>query len=89
MLREDEYNILSQLTKEEFREFRTLVIDIVLATDMSHHFQQLKNMRHSLGLLASDPTAVIDKSKALGLVVHLCDISHPSKVTSFHIKTSN
>jgi 3'5'-cyclic nucleotide phosphodiesterase len=30
------------------REFRSLVIDVVLATDMSYHFQQIKNMKSHL-----------------------------------------
>jgi len=33
-----------------FREFRNLVIDMVLATDMSYHFQQLKNMKNLLSM---------------------------------------
>jgi len=49
-MREDECNILQNLSREEFREFRTLVIDMVLATDMSFHFQQLKNMKNLLTL---------------------------------------
>lgn len=49
-MREDESNILQHLSREEYREFRTLVIDMVLATDMSFHFQQLKNMRNLLTL---------------------------------------
>lgn len=54
ILKDDDCNILQNLTKEEFREFRTLVIDMVLATDMSFHFQQLKTMKT---LLASpEPT---------------------------------
>lgn len=32
------------------REFRSLVIEIVLATDMSYHFQQIKNMRNHLSM---------------------------------------
>lgn len=32
------------------REFRALVIEMVLATDMSFHFQQLKNMKNLLGM---------------------------------------
>lgn len=54
ILKDEDCNILQNLSKEEYREFRTLVIDMVLATDMSFHFQQLKTMR---SLLASpDPT---------------------------------
>lgn len=33
-----------------FRDFRSLVIDIVLATDMSYHFQQIKNMKNLLSM---------------------------------------
>ncbi|PSN58324.1 Calcium/calmodulin-dependent 3' [Blattella germanica] len=65
---------------EEFREFRTLVIDMVLATDMSFHFQQLKNMKNLLTL--AEPS--VDKSKALSLVLHCCDISHPAKRWDLH-----
>ncbi|XP_008475642.2 calcium/calmodulin-dependent 3',5'-cyclic nucleotide phosphodiesterase 1 [Diaphorina citri] len=80
VLKEDDCNILQNLSKEEFREFRTLVIDMVLATDMSFHFQQLKNMRNLLTL--AEPS--VDKSKALSLVLHCCDIAHPSKRWDLH-----
>nr|CAD7590018.1 unnamed protein product [Timema genevievae] len=80
VMREEECNILQNLSREEFREFRTLVIDMVLATDMSFHFQQLKNMRNLLSL--AEPS--VDKSKALSLVLHCCDISHPAKRWDLH-----
>lgn len=47
-MREDECNILVNLSREEYREFRTLVIDMVLATDMSCHFQQIKVAKSSI-----------------------------------------
>lgn len=77
VIKEDECNILQNLSRDEFREFRTLVIDMVLATDMSFHFQQLKNMRNLISL--AEPS--VDKSKAVSLVLHCCDISHPAKVS--------
>ncbi|CAH0726160.1 unnamed protein product, partial [Brenthis ino] len=80
LIREEECNILQNLSRDEFREFRTLVIDMVLATDMSFHFQQLKNMRSLLSL--AEPT--VDKSKAASLVLHCCDISHPAKRWDLH-----
>ncbi|XP_060821830.1 dual specificity calcium/calmodulin-dependent 3',5'-cyclic nucleotide phosphodiesterase 1-like isoform X2 [Bombus pascuorum] len=80
ILREDECNILQNLSREEFREFRSLVIDMVLATDMSFHFQQLKNMKNILSL--AEPS--VDKSKAVSLVLHCCDISHPAKRWDLH-----
>lgn len=80
ILREDECNILQNLSREEFREFRSLVIDMVLATDMSFHFQQLKNMKNLISL--AEPS--VDKSKAVSLVLHCCDISHPAKRWDLH-----
>ncbi|KAI5640678.1 3'5'-cyclic nucleotide phosphodiesterase domain-containing protein [Phthorimaea operculella] len=80
LMRDEECNILQNLSRDEFREFRTLVIDMVLATDMSFHFQQLKNMRSLLSL--AEPT--VDKSKVASLVLHCCDISHPSKRWDLH-----
>lgn len=80
IMKDEESNVAQNLSREEYREFRTLIIDMVLATDMSCHFQQLKNMRNLLSL----PEPSIDKSKALSMVLHTCDISHPSKVWSLH-----
>ncbi|XP_050549870.1 dual specificity calcium/calmodulin-dependent 3',5'-cyclic nucleotide phosphodiesterase 1A isoform X15 [Spodoptera frugiperda] len=80
LMRDEECNLLQNLSREEFREFRTLVIDMVLATDMSFHFQQLKNMRSLLSL--AEPT--VDKSKAASLILHCCDISHPAKRWDLH-----
>eukprot|EP00106_Octopus_bimaculoides_P011299 XP_014778741.1 PREDICTED: calcium/calmodulin-dependent 3',5'-cyclic nucleotide phosphodiesterase 1A-like isoform X3 [Octopus bimaculoides] len=81
LLKLDEYNILTGLSKEEYREFRSLLIDMVLATDMSFHFQQIKNMKSMLTL-----TEGIEKSKALSLVLHCADISHPAKEWCMHKK---
>ncbi|KAH0952273.1 hypothetical protein HN011_004408 [Eciton burchellii] len=80
ILKENDCNILQNLSREEFREFRSLVIDMVLATDMSFHFQQLKNMKNLLTL--AEPS--VDKSKAVSLVLHCCDISHPAKRWDLH-----
>lgn len=64
-----------------FRELRSLVIDMVLATDMSSHFQQIKTMK---SLLTNPNEFSVDKSKALSLVLHCCDISHPAKDWNIH-----
>jgi 3'5'-cyclic nucleotide phosphodiesterase len=82
VLNDDDCNILQNLSRDEYRELRTLIIDMVLATDMSFHFQQLKNMKNLLTL--AEPT--VDKSKALSLVLHCCDISHPAKKWDLHHK---
>ncbi|XP_034949629.1 calcium/calmodulin-dependent 3',5'-cyclic nucleotide phosphodiesterase 1-like [Chelonus insularis] len=82
IMKEEEFNILRNLSKEDYRKFRSLVIDMVLATDMSFHFQQLKNMKTLLAV--AEP--VVDKSKVISLVLHCCDISHPSKKWDLHYR---
>ncbi|XP_067934399.1 dual specificity calcium/calmodulin-dependent 3',5'-cyclic nucleotide phosphodiesterase 1B-like isoform X2 [Watersipora subatra] len=79
LMRQEDKNILIGLKTEEFREFRGLVIDMVLATDMSGHFQQLKNMKSMLGCVEN-----IEKSKVLSLILHTADIGHPSKPWAVH-----
>ncbi|KAM9827298.1 dual specificity calcium/calmodulin-dependent 3',5'-cyclic nucleotide phosphodiesterase 1A [Neosynchiropus ocellatus] len=79
MQSEGDHNIFANLPKDDWRELRTLVVEMVLATDMSCHFQQIKTMK---GLL-QQPEA-IDKPKALSLLLHTADISHPAKRWDLH-----
>jgi len=74
-------NIFNNMQKTDYREFRSLVIDMVLHTDMSQHFSQLKAMKK---LLEAPPKEGIDKTKVLCLLVHSCDVSHPSKRWDIH-----
>ncbi|XP_063997059.1 dual specificity calcium/calmodulin-dependent 3',5'-cyclic nucleotide phosphodiesterase 1B [Pogoniulus pusillus] len=79
MMQDEEMNIFINLTKDEFVELRALVIEMVLATDMSCHFQQVKAIKTSLQQLER-----IDRSKVLSLLLHAADISHPSKQWAVH-----
>ncbi|EPB76407.1 3'5'-cyclic nucleotide phosphodiesterase [Ancylostoma ceylanicum] len=79
LMKDDDKNIFNHLTRDEFRDLRNMVIEIVLATDMSTHFVQIKTMKNMLSLPEG-----IDKNKALCLIVHACDISHPSKPWLLH-----
>ncbi|XP_055740240.1 dual specificity calcium/calmodulin-dependent 3',5'-cyclic nucleotide phosphodiesterase 1A-like [Salvelinus fontinalis] len=76
---DDEINILYNLSKDDWRELRGLVVQMVLATDMSCHFQQLKHMKNFL----QQPEG-IDKPKAMSLLLHTADISHPAKTWDLH-----
>ncbi|XP_031759761.1 calcium/calmodulin-dependent 3',5'-cyclic nucleotide phosphodiesterase 1C isoform X3 [Xenopus tropicalis] len=76
---DEEMNILYNLSKDDWREFRALVIEMVLATDMSCHFHQIKQMKNAL----QQPEG-IDKPKALSLLLHTADISHPAKNWDLH-----
>ncbi|KAJ1464902.1 hypothetical protein T484DRAFT_1569114, partial [Baffinella frigidus] len=45
MVQNPEINILKNLSVEEFRDFRALVIRLLLQTDMSSHFSALKDFK--------------------------------------------
>ncbi|XP_073489840.1 dual specificity calcium/calmodulin-dependent 3',5'-cyclic nucleotide phosphodiesterase 1A isoform X2 [Aquarana catesbeiana] len=79
IMQEDDMNILVNVSKDDWRDLRTLVIEMVLSTDMSGHFQQIKTMRSTL----QQPEG-IDKSKAMSLILHAADISHPAKTWDMH-----
>ncbi|VDD92269.1 unnamed protein product [Enterobius vermicularis] len=79
LLTDEDKNLFENVPREDFRTLRALVIEIVLATDMSTHFAQVKNMKQMLTLPEG-----IDKTKALCLIVHACDISHASKPWELH-----
>ncbi|XP_053126033.1 dual specificity calcium/calmodulin-dependent 3',5'-cyclic nucleotide phosphodiesterase 1A isoform X2 [Hemicordylus capensis] len=81
IMQEEEMNILVNLNKEEWRELRNLVIEMVLSTDMSGHFQQIKTMRHTI-----QQTEGIDKARAMSLILHAADISHPAKSWELHYR---
>lgn len=55
---------------------------MVLATDMSCHFHQIKTIRTLLTHGSWNLNE--EKSKILSLILHCCDISHPSKQWSIH-----
>jgi calcium/calmodulin-dependent 3',5'-cyclic nucleotide phosphodiesterase len=79
LMRIDDYNIVSEFTSDEYKNFRHLVIEMVLATDMTCHFTQLKTMKSLLSMPEN-----IEKAKALALVLHCADISHPGKPWNIH-----
>ncbi|KAJ4919200.1 hypothetical protein JOQ06_004054 [Pogonophryne albipinna] len=81
LMAEDDMNILVNLSKDDWRELRALVIEMVMSTDMSCHFQQIKTMKTAL-----TQTLSLDKVKVLSLMLHAADISHPAKAWPLHYR---
>uniref|UniRef100_A0A8C8M779 Phosphodiesterase n=1 Tax=Oncorhynchus tshawytscha TaxID=74940 RepID=A0A8C8M779_ONCTS len=79
LLQDDQSNIFMNLSREEWMELRALVIEMVLATDMSSHLVQVKAIKGCL-----QQHEGLDKPKALSLLLHTADISHPSKPWGLH-----
>ena len=42
---QDDSNVLNGLTSEQYSQVRKTMVDIVLATDMSTHFDQIKQLK--------------------------------------------
>jgi len=79
---ENDCNIMNNMSKSDFRDCRSLVIEMVLHTDMSMHFLQLKQMKT---LLSSGHDGIsLDKPRVLSLLLHTCDVSHPAKTWNLH-----
>ncbi|KAM6946031.1 dual specificity calcium/calmodulin-dependent 3',5'-cyclic nucleotide phosphodiesterase 1A [Aplochiton taeniatus] len=81
LMQEEDMNILINLNREDWRELRALVIEMVMSTDMSCHFQQIKSMRNVL-----QQSHGVDKAKCLSLLLHAADISHPAKTWALHLR---
>ncbi|OXA43537.1 hypothetical protein Fcan01_21462 [Folsomia candida] len=85
LLKEDDKSILANLKPEEFREFRSLVIEMVLFTDMSTHFAQIKHVRSLLNGVSDKSSPSVTMS-LMSLLLHAADISHPGKPWRMHKK---
>lgn len=48
IMQDSKMNILSGLSRSEYIEFRSLVVDMILGTDMRMHFDQLQIMRNMI-----------------------------------------
>ncbi|XP_006629415.1 dual specificity calcium/calmodulin-dependent 3',5'-cyclic nucleotide phosphodiesterase 1B [Lepisosteus oculatus] len=81
LMQDQQMNIFGNLSREEWVELRSLVIEMVLATDMSSHLLQVKAMKTCL-----QQQERIDKPKALSLLLHTADISHPTKPWPLHVR---
>ncbi|KAF0975625.1 hypothetical protein FDP41_005619 [Naegleria fowleri] len=71
------HNICAGLTKDEFREFRRLVINTILSTDMSHHFEILTKFQTRLqtGVTLSKESKE-DKLQLMGVILKCSDVSN-------------
>ncbi|XP_050707424.1 cGMP-inhibited 3',5'-cyclic phosphodiesterase 3A-like, partial [Eriocheir sinensis] len=86
-LSKPEYNFLSHLDRAEFKRFRFLVIEAILATDLKRHFEILaefnakSNEPDAPGL---DWATETDRLLALQMCIKLADINGPCKALDIH-----
>eukprot|EP00762_Andalucia_godoyi_P001449 ANDGO_00189.mRNA.1 putative 3' len=78
LLSRPEYNILEELTPQERKTFRDLVVTMVLSTDMSKHFGFLGQFK-AMVKRGFKPDAPEDLQMVLQAFLKASDISNPSK----------
>ncbi|KAM7167037.1 3',5'-cyclic-AMP phosphodiesterase 4D isoform 3-T3 [Macrochelys suwanniensis] len=85
LLQEENCDLFQNLTKKQRQSLRKMVIDIVLATDMSKHMNLLADLKTmvetkkvtSSGVLLLDNYS--DRIQVLQNMVHCADLSNPTK----------
>eukprot|EP01104_Vermistella_antarctica_P002740 TRINITY_DN12957_c0_g1_i1.p1 TRINITY_DN12957_c0_g1~~TRINITY_DN12957_c0_g1_i1.p1 ORF type:complete len:714 (-),score=188.19 TRINITY_DN12957_c0_g1_i1:160-2301(-) len=84
VLRDEENYFLSELSSEVYREVRETVIQLVMATDFSRHFDlvgQLQSRKAAGGLDADK----VEDRRLISLIALKCaDVSHTSKPVDLH-----
>ncbi len=89
----EEYNIFSDLSKDNYKTMRKRIVESVLATDMTFHAKQftyLKLKIENLGIkkgenvdqifVGLDKMAIYStQQEFLNIIIHACDISNPTK----------
>ncbi|KAJ7411165.1 hypothetical protein WISP_104016 [Willisornis vidua] len=84
-----EYNFLSNLDHVEFKRFRFLVIEAILATDLKKHFDFLAEFNAKVNDINSNGiewSNENDRLLACQICIKLADINGPAKVRELHLK---
>ncbi|RUS83329.1 hypothetical protein EGW08_008907 [Elysia chlorotica] len=85
LLQEDNCDILANLSKKQRQSFRKMVIDMVLATDMSKHMTLLADLKTMVETKKVAGSGVLlldnyqDRIQVLQNMVHCSDLSSPTK----------
>lgn len=84
VLQQQKFNFINHLSKDEYKQFRSMIIEMVLATDMSIHFKQMQTMKEAIMVPEN-----LQKVNILSFVLHAADISHPCKSWKLHQEWTN
>ncbi|KAL0964982.1 hypothetical protein UPYG_G00275250 [Umbra pygmaea] len=85
LLQEENCDIFQNLTKKQCQSLRKMVIDIVLATDMSKHMNLLADLKTMVETKKVTSSGVLlldnynDRIQVLQNMVHCADLSNPTK----------
>jgi len=90
VLEQEDNNFLSGLSKPDYKQFRQWVIECVLATDLSLHFQYVSMFKAKMAQKDEfqPATKMDDKLNLWKVLVKCADVNHPSRPIDIHLKMS-
>jgi cGMP-inhibited 3',5'-cyclic phosphodiesterase A len=89
LLNNEEFNFLKYLDKAEFKRFRFLVIEAILATDLKRHFEILSEFNTKVNEDESpgiDWSSEEDRLLVMEVCIKLADINGPCKFHDIHVQ---
>jgi hypothetical protein len=91
-LHQDQFNLLSGLSTEQYESVRSVVIELVLATDLKEHFKlvsTLKNAHRGIGQGATEEgDGKLDSIVMMKTILKMADIGHSTKRQELHMRWS-
>jgi hypothetical protein len=81
LLSQSNYDIFSQLSREDRKQARKIMIETILATDMSKHFPTIEELKTRFVDLDASPIGTLEDGglKIAELIIHAADLSNPTK----------
>ncbi|GLD95391.1 hypothetical protein PINS_up004035 [Pythium insidiosum] len=82
VMKNPEHNILGRLSPEDFKYGREMIIQMVLATDMARHFEDVALFKANILPAPGEELAIkslADKKLLLKMILHTSDVSNPAK----------
>jgi len=77
---------LGHCTEAQYREIRSMIISMVLSTDMAHHFVELSAFKNKLNTKGFPTSKSEDKQILLNIMLHSSDISNPTRLLHIYLK---
>ncbi|KNC77668.1 hypothetical protein SARC_09875 [Sphaeroforma arctica JP610] len=82
ILSRDDCNIFCNLSAKDYQHVRTLIIQMVLNTDMSYHFELMGKFKSAVVVLREEESEEVPNKTImliLAMAVHCADVSNPCK----------
>jgi len=85
ILKQKEYNIFSGISRELYREIKEMIVQMVLATDMTKHYKILGEFKSKLAAGGLNPDSNEDRLTVLAMGIKCADLGHTTKKTLLHL----